>query len=155
MSAITQFKYNGFINTGAILSEMLAQVLLDQDWLEKIDAFCPVPIHWTRRLTRSFNQAKIISEKLSDITHIPQIDLLSRIRPTPKQVGLNPAQRAKNIQGAFRASSHWSLKNTCICLVDDVMTTGSTLYEAASTLKNAGANTIYAAILAKAEQTNM
>jgi ComF family protein len=152
MKAVQNFKYNSDIYIGEFMSDLLAQSLLDMDWLEEVDALCPIPIHWTRRLSRGFNQANIIADRLSAPTHLPVISLLSRVRPTPQQVGLSAAARAENIKDAFRTKRFWPIEGATICLVDDVMTTGATLYEAARTLKRAGAKTVYAAVLAKAQK---
>jgi predicted amidophosphoribosyltransferase len=103
----------------------------DQAWLTEIDGFCPIPAHWTRRLIRRVDHTRIIADRLSLHTHKPVLPVLRRSRPTPQQVGLSAAARAQNIKNAFTTSPRWPLDSSTLCLVDDVMTTGATLFEAA------------------------
>ncbi len=150
---ITRFKYHHGIQVGNRLGDMVGRVFMEQEWFESVEAFCPVPIHWTRRLTRGFNQARVLAERISGLTGIPAINLLRRVRPTVTQVGLSAQARTQNLEGAFSVKKNWPLEGASLCLVDDVMTTGSTLFEAARTLRRAGAVKIYAVVLAKAEYT--
>jgi len=148
--SIVHFKYHSKINLGHRLGEMLGELLAEQPWIGEIDAFCPIPIHWIRRLERGFNQSQILSEQLSTIINKPSIKLLKRTRPTVRQVGLTGSARMQNIKDAFGVRKNWPVEGAVVCLVDDVMTTGSTLIEAVRTLKQAGVKKVYAAILAKA-----
>jgi len=149
--AIVHFKYHNKINLGLRLGEMLGELLADQPWIDQIDAFCPVPIHWIRRLERGFNQSQILSEQISSQIHKPSIKLIKRTRPTVRQVGLAGSARTANVKDAFGVRKNWPMEGAVVCLVDDVMPTGSTLTEAARTLKRAGVKKVYAAVLAKAD----
>jgi ComF family protein len=149
--AIIRFKYHHGLQIGNRLGDMAGQVLMEQEWFDSVEALCPVPIHWTRRLARGFNQAQLLAERISGVTGLPVIKLLTRVRPTVKQVGLSAKARAENMEGAFSPRNGWPLQGTSLCLIDDVMTTGSTLFEAARTLRNAGAASVYALVLAKAD----
>jgi competence protein ComFC len=117
-----------------------------------IDFFVPVPLHWTRRLVRGYNQSKIIAARINHPTAKINTDLV-RIRKTKAQPSMtSPAARAKNVSGAFavRSDHHFEGKN--ICLIDDIKTTGATLNECARTLKEAGAAKVFALVLAVAGQ---
>jgi ComF family protein len=151
--AIIHFKYHHGIQVGNLLGDMVGQVLKEQEWVDSVQALCPVPIHWTRRMTRGFNQAQVLAERISPIAGLPVLTLLRRVRPTVKQVGLSAKARMENLEGAFEVKENWPLEGTSLCLIDDVMTTGSTLLEAARTLRRAGVIKVYAVVLAKADQT--
>jgi ComF family protein len=112
----------------------------------------PVPLHRGRRSSRGFNQAELIAraalKRLSQPVEFA--DLLIRQRETISQVGLSREERIKNMQGAFRVSDRARVKGRNIVVVDDVMTTGTTLSECARVLKKAGANKVWAATVARA-----
>jgi competence protein ComFC len=117
-----------------------------------IDVFVPVPLHWTRRLSRGYNQSKIIAGKLKHPTAKISTDLV-RIRKTRMQPTMaSPAARAKNVAGAFAVRYRHQLSGKNICLIDDIKTTGATLNECAKTLKEAGASKVFALVLAVAGQ---
>jgi len=151
--AIVNFKFHNYQCLGNYLADMLADVIREQPWFDEVDALCPVPIHWTRRIERGFNQSQVLADQIFARTQKPAICLLKRVRPTPHQVGLAAAARADNIRDAFEARKRWPVTGSTVCLIDDVMTTGSTLFEAARTLKKAGAARVYAAVLAKADDS--
>jgi ComF family protein len=149
--AVKVFKYHGSRVVGHRLADMLGAILAEQPWFPKIEALCPIPIHWTRRINRGFNQAQVLADEMALHVGRPAIRLLKRARITCKQVGLSQSQREENIKGAFAVRTRWPITGAAVCLVDDVMTTGATLFEAARTLKRAGAGHVYAAVLARAE----
>jgi len=117
-----------------------------------IELFVPVPLHWSRRLARGYNQSHIITRKLKH----PRAKISSglvRIRRTKLQPAMaSPTARAKNVAGAFAVRRRHNFANRKICLVDDIKTTGATLNECAKTLKNAGASRVFALVLAVAGQ---
>ncbi len=111
----------------------------------------PVPLHWWREYRRTYNQSFLLSEYVSSRYGIPICrDLLVRTRPTPQQKLLDEKQRRRNLKGAFRAAPE--CKGRSIVLIDDVVTTGSTLSECARTLKKADAYRVYAACVACTER---
>ena len=95
----------------------------------------PVPIHWSRRCTRGFNQAELLCEAFShrDI----RLDLLVRAKATVPQASLKAEERRSNLVNAFRVNGR--LDGQRILLVDDVVTTGHTARECARVLMQAGA----------------
>jgi ComF family protein len=114
-----------------------------------IDAVVPVPLHWSRRWGRGFNQSEILAACIArelNVATVPR--LLRRVRRTGEQKGLSPAARHLNVHDAFRAVSLAALTGKTILLVDDVMTTGATAHEAARALRQGGAARVILAILA-------
>jgi ComF family protein len=108
-----------------------------------IDRIVPVPLHKSKRRLRGYNQSELLANELSKRENIPcDTSLLSRIRKTGTQTKLSQKQREKNVNGAFLASPE--ARGLNILLIDDVITTGSTLRECAKALKKAGAGSVYA-----------
>lgn len=115
---------------------------------ERIDLIVPVPLYWTRRARRGFNQADILAKSIcSDDIAIGKI--LRRCKKTkPQPVMTSYSQRQKNVKGAFVLRRKVDLHGKRICLVDDVRTSGATINECARVLKDAGAEKVYGFALA-------
>jgi ComF family protein len=97
----------------------------------------PVPLHFTRRFQRGFNQAELLARAIGAAINIPvRVDCLARSRRTAAQSGLDRAARRKNLRQAFRCGN---LAGVRIALVDDVLTTGTTLEACARAARKAGA----------------
>ena len=91
-----------------------------------MDAVVPVPLHWTRRWKRGYNQAEIIAREVAAALDAPlRTDILSKPRRRTSQVRSNAQARGANISGAFKANVPEGIRH--ILLVDDTFTTGSTL----------------------------
>jgi ComF family protein len=117
-----------------------------------VDALVPVPLHWLRRWQRGYNQSAALGRGLAQILGVPcQPSWLRRIRNTPRQTSQTPAGRKANVRGAFCARTATAVKGKAILLVDDVMTTGATVAEAARALRAGGAARIVVAVLARAQ----
>ncbi|MHC4661085.1 MAG: ComF family protein [Planctomycetota bacterium] len=114
------------------------------------DFLVPVPLHINRRRERGFDQAEILAEHVAKRSGVPLKKPLVRTRNTEPQTGLPPTGRQKNISGAFALSKKADVQGKRILLIDDVMTTGSTLAECSRALRNAGASSIECLILARA-----
>ena len=98
---------------------------------------CPVPLHWSRRFQRGFNQAELIARQVRSTFNLPVQPLLRRSRSTGHQAWRGRAERLQAVQGAFRVRRNQSLPNRVI-LIDDLATTGATLDACAVALKEAG-----------------
>lgn len=132
---ITQsLKYHGNLSAGRSFARLLAQRLKESPYLGPIDIVVPVPLHWTRRWSRGYNQAEVIARELVRCgiggTMVP--DLLKRNRRTRTQTKLSVGQKAYNVKGAFsinrKVAESLSDSSLHILLVDDVFTTGATLF---------------------------
>ncbi len=120
-------KYQGDITAGKFFGRMLGEKLSGSSILSDVDVIIPVPLHWTRRWRRGYNQAEVIAEAVAEVLGVPmRDDILRRRRKTQTQVKLNVEQKGKNVEDAFEvAEKAASFRH--ILLVDDVFTTGSTL----------------------------
>jgi ComF family protein len=116
----------------------------------RFDIIVPVPLHPTRERERGFNQASLLAESLSAQISTPSKPLLERIRYTTTQTALDRAERMENLHNAFRLRKNADVRGLRVLLIDDVLTTGSTLSECARVLKRAGATSVHAATAARA-----
>jgi len=104
------------------------------------DLVTEVPLHRTRRRERGYNQAALLAEALAEAVGAPWLpEALERVRPTRAQARLGPAERRRNMAGAFRVRHPDALAGRSILIVDDVLTTGATLESALDSLTHAGA----------------
>jgi ComF family protein len=150
-SLIINFKLADKTNLLRPIADLTRGTIERAKFSEPIDFVVPVPLHWRRRFKRGFNQSALIAKSFSLPDAKFNTDLV-RVRYTTQQAMLTDAERQKNIKDAFavRKSHNFSGKN--VCLVDDVKTTGATLNECARVLKDAGANKVFAFVLAVARQ---
>ncbi len=106
----------------------------------RADFVTEVPLHPARRRERGYNPSALLAAALAGAAGIPHLpDALERTRATPPQSRLGPAARRRNVRGAFRAVHPERLRGRALLLVDDVVTTGSTLEAALGALASAGA----------------
>ncbi len=111
------------------------------------DLLAPIPLHRQRLQQRGYNQAQLACEALARAAQLPWQTLLQRHQATLPQAGLTAAQRRRNLRRAF--STCGDVRGLHIALVDDVMTTGSTLFAAARVLLAAGAAQVDGWVLAR------
>jgi competence protein ComFC len=116
----------------------------------RFDLIVPVPLHPARERERGFNQATLLAELLAAHVGIPMRPVLERIRYTTTQTAYDRAERMENLAGAFRLRKNRDVRELRVLLIDDVLTTGSTLSECAGVLKTAGAISVHAATAARA-----
>ena len=150
------YKYRFISDLSIPLGKILKKALLRSD-LSLPDIIIPVPLHPRRMRWRGFNQAELISDFLGEnLTLGLNIDvmkdaLLRKKYTIPQMEIKNYHQRKHNIKGSFSLNKEYSekIKDKNILLVDDIATTGSTLFECAKVLKQKNANKVYGIVLAR------
>ncbi|TLU88213.1 MAG: ComF family protein [Chlorobium sp.] len=147
--ALHAMKYEGLFTIGTLFGHQLGQWMLQGDVPGDIDCVVPVPLHYLKKVERSFNQAEKIAEGIAQSIHKPvRPELLKRKRYTESQTSLPAPLRRKNPAGAFQAGK--SSMPPHVLLVDDVITTGATIASAASALRAAGVRRVSIASVALA-----
>lgn len=136
----------------AAMGRLLALRRADRLAALNVDLIVPVPMYWTRRLRRGTNSAEILAQRLGKDLRVPVGGrVLRRRRNTLPQADLLPKERFRNVRGAFCVRSGYRLDGLRVLLVDDVLTTGATCSEAARMLKQAGADMVAVAVIARAQ----
>lgn len=148
---VHEFKYNRQRHLRHLIGDWLVAALDDLRLRGRhFDLLVPVPLHPTRQRERGFNQAQLLAETLSAHVGIRLREPLRRIGYTTTQTAYDRAERIENLRGAFQVRGGESVRGLRVLLIDDVLTTGSTLSECARVLKRAGAISVYAATAARA-----
>jgi ComF family protein len=146
---IRALKFHRQLGLARLLGEQLARRLAQET--KRPDLIMPVPLHNARLRERGYNQALEIARPLARALGVPlDFRSLVRMRATAPQTGMTVAARRKNLRGAFALEPGTEVKNLRVALVDDVMTTGSTVQAAAQCLRAAGAREVEVWVIARA-----
>ncbi|MBR5563213.1 MAG: ComF family protein [Bacteroidales bacterium] len=147
-----QLKYHSNIPAGKFFGQQLGARLARAEHLADVDAVIPIPLHWTRRWSRGYNQAEVIAREVATALGVNlRTDILERCRRTRTQTKLSIEGKAANVKGAFRvrpdivqssgsgtkkadASAISDLKH--LLIIDDIFTTGSTALACYSALRD-------------------
>lgn len=128
-------KYYGVSRLGIFLGRRMAAELMPSGFFQDIDYLVPVPLHEKKKRQRGYNQSEMLAEGISSVTGIPVSDrLVIRGQFTETQTRMKAHERWTNVSGAFVCSAPEAFEGKHILLVDDVMTTGSTLVSCADAL---------------------
>ncbi|MBU1596495.1 MAG: ComF family protein [Proteobacteria bacterium] len=151
---ILAYKFEARLELGRQLQECLASAFergaASLPELGACELVVPVPLHPRRLAWRGYNQSRELARLLARRRGLPiRQEALARVRRTVPQMELDRAERAVNIRGAFAARADLLAGRTAL-LVDDIMTTGSTLEECARMMLAAGAAQVHVLVLARA-----
>ena len=150
LDLIHRLKYNRELHLAEGLGRLAHEALEDPRFAPALAGgwpLVPVPLHRTRIRERHFNQAEEIARVLAGLTGLPLQRMLRRVRGTETQTALGRRQRMENLKGAFAPARSFLRGNAALpagaVLVDDVLTTGSTVHECAKTLRKAGVRRVF------------
>ena len=148
---IHEFKYTHQMHLRHPVADWLIATLDDPRLNgRRFDFVVPVPLHPARKRERGFNQAELLAEIFSARAGLKMRTALERIRYTTTQTAFDRAERMENLRDAFRLRKKADVRGLRVLLIDDVITTGSTLSECARVLKAGGAISVHAATAARA-----
>ena len=127
-SLIHELKYKGNKDIGVMLGNMIGNSLLNNDRFLDIEALIPLPLFAEKEFKRGYNQSEVLCQGIREATNIPIINgNVIRKRPTETQTKKRRSQRWENVEGSFLIKDPKKLEDKHVLLVDDVITTGSTL----------------------------
>ncbi len=143
-NSINAFKFRGRLDKTKPLSELMFRALTERDMLQNVDCVTFVPMGEKQQKKRGYNQAKELAAALSARAGIPLEELMYKCQDTPSQHDQNAVRRQGNLLGVYEPIEEKIplIENRRILLVDDIITTGATLNEAAKTLLIFGAKTV-------------
>lgn len=146
---LPRFKFHADLGSGRLLAQLLGDAMVPWGGLAHVDCIVPLPLHRSRLATRGYNQALELARPLGVRFGLPVYPHgLQRCRATAAQSELDGPARKRNVRGAFAADA--DVTGAHVLLLDDVITTGATLREAAATLLRAGAASVSVAAVARA-----
>jgi competence protein ComFC len=140
-------KYKFIPEVYTVLGQLLANYLVDNGHSLQNSVVCPIPLAKSRVRWRGFNQSELLSDVLSQTFNCQKENILQRVKATKTQKDLNKQQRIRNLTNSFSLSPTSAAER--IILVDDVITTGTTLLEACKTIKQNLENEVWCLTLAR------
>ncbi len=153
---IYQFKYRPYISgLSVFIADLLCDSLIQNEQFNRISGLplilVPIPLSKAKYKKRGYNQAEILAKELGKKLDLEVIDCIERTKETVTQVGLSKNERRENIKGAFEIKKKYKnkLKGVNILVIDDVLTTGSTIYEAAKVLKSSRSSRVWGVAFAR------
>lgn len=152
--AVHRLKYRRARHQARPMAALMARVFTREPAFAGSRGLVPVPLHPARERRRGFNQAALLARFLAESTGVPLLEgAVARVRETPPQTSLPRHERLGNLVGAFRVKAPELVKDRNITIVDDVLTTGSTVSNLSQELRQAGAVGITVLTFAAARQT--
>lgn len=144
---IREFKFHGKNYLAKPLGELLLDTIRENN-ISDIDLIVPVPMSRRKKAKRGYNQSELLAKYVSGKTGIPMDSKnLVKIKNTKAQSGLDSLERKKNLIGVFKTKREEIFRDKKILLIDDIITTGSTLEECGKVLKNSHVKEITALTL--------
>lgn len=126
------FKYKSRPDIGQYLATLMAQEYQKSGFFDTMDVVVPVPLHWKKQFQRGYNQCHYIAQGIHDITGIPvEKHAVRRIKNNKSQAKLHISKRQENVKSIFRVVRPERLQGKHVLLIDDILTTGTTILSCA------------------------
>ncbi|MTI80546.1 MAG: ComF family protein [Firmicutes bacterium] len=151
--AVHRLKYQGKQQLATPLGRLMAQQVVNEMVYRSVDMVVPIPMAPSKLRRRAFNQAHLLAVEVAKAIDRPLNEVLQKKTDTVPQANLTRQQREKNLQQAFFLVDNVNIHQRKILLIDDVITTGSTLSAAADVLRQGGASAVLALTLAATPRT--
>ncbi len=136
-------KYRSKRHLGPYFGRCMAQDLEGTDFFSGINAIVPIPLSRERLRQRGYNQSELIARGLAETTGLPvRCDIVKRIVNNESQTRVSPQKREENVRGIFSVCTDEDLSRMHLLIVDDVLTTGSTVMSCGKELAKCGCNAI-------------
>ena len=149
--SLHRYKFQGAAAYYRIYAELMADCMREHELT--VDLVTWVPLSRQRLRRRGYDQARLLAEEVARLQGLPCEQTLVKIRNNPAQSGTSgAAERQKNVLGVYRPVTSFAGEH--VLLIDDIVTTGSTLGEAAKVLLNAGAGEVSGLTLARTDREN-
>ena len=150
---IHMLKYSGRKDIGTMLGSLYGSVLADSGFTDDIDMIIPVPLDPAREKRRGYNQSRCIAEGIASHCRLPvRMDILYRTGKSGSQTSRGRYERWENVEGLFAVHKPGEITGRHIMLVDDVITTGSTVEASVVALQSAPDTRVSVVALAAAQK---
>ncbi len=147
--AVRRFKFSNKSSYYRAFGKLLALKIENTRQLVSFDIIVPVPLHISRQKQRGYNQAELMADQIAKTIKIPcRKNLLIKSSATKSQSMLKRTERLLNLEDAFVVVDDGLITNKNILLIDDIVTTGSTVNQCCKALKQAGAESVIAGVIA-------
>jgi ComF family protein len=148
-NSLKRFKFSNKPSYYRAFGKLLALKVQNILQVNQLDMIIPVPLHRNRQKQRGYNQAELIGEYAARLLKIPQeTKILVKTSETKSQSVLSRDERLSNVKGLFKVVNAQAIYKKNILLVDDIVTTGSTINQCSEALKRLGAGKVIAGVLA-------
>ena len=149
--AVLRFKFRGGTGAAEGFGQLLARCAAEE-LNGEFDLVTWAPVSEKRRRQRGYDQAYLLAREAARVWNAEPVRTLRKVRDNPPQSGLDAAARRGNVVGVYEAADETRIQNARLLLVDDIVTTGSTLAECVRVLTAAGAKSVVCACLASAAE---
>lgn len=147
-----KFKYEGVKELGELLGKWYGNILVQHKFHLAFDIIVPVPLHYKKLRKRGFNQSDMFAAGLSNIMGVEWSNhIIKRVILNPTQTNKKRYERYENVKGIFKIVAREQIENKRVLIVDDVVTTGSTLEACALSILENGCKEVSIATIAAAQ----
>lgn len=149
---VHELKYRNNPEVGMMLGRWYGHLLKNAGLNQEFDLILPVPLHISRKIKRGYNQSDYFAEGLSEAMQVPcSAEVLIRNKATQSQTRKKRMERFQNVENIFEVLQAGKIKGQRILLVDDIVTTGSTLESCAHCIIQAGCSALSIAVIGSAK----